>query len=79
MPPDPILPDIPDKGSSHLDVVLTYAEARRLMRLSDRTLNRLHSAGHGPPRIQLTSRRVGYWKNGCVAWLQARTVPAKAA
>jgi predicted DNA-binding transcriptional regulator AlpA len=71
--------DIDNHDTSDLDVVLTQAETARMLRLSDRTLQRLDEIGEAPPRIQLTGRRVGYWKRDVLAWLQARTAPAKRA
>ena len=62
-----------------LDVVLTQPEAARMLRLSTRSLERLVEIGEAPPRIRLTSRRVGYWKRDVLAWLHARTSPAKRA
>ena len=69
---NPLFPD-----ASDLDIVLTQSEAAKMLRLSDRTLQRLDELGKAPPRIQLTGRRVGYWKRDCFAWLKARTAPAK--
>ena len=71
-PSTPTPPDVPDP-----DVVLTHPEAARMLRLSTRSLDRLIETGEAPPRIQLTSRRVGYWRRDVLAWLQARTSPAK--
>lgn len=68
-PNTPAAPDV--------DVVLTQAEAAQLMRLSERTLQRLDEVGEAPPRIALTGRRVGYWRSHVLAWLYARTAPAK--
>ncbi len=68
----PAPPDAPD-----LDVVLTHGEAARMLRLSTRSLDRMVETGEAPPRIQLTIRRIGYWKRDVLAWLQARTSPAK--
>ena len=73
-PPIPATPDAPD-----LDIVLTHGEAAQMLRLSTRSLDRLVETGEAPPRIQLTGRRVGYWKRDVLAWLQARTSPAKRA
>lgn len=50
-----------------------------MLRLSTRSLDRLCETGEAPPRIQLTGRRVGYWKRDVLAWLHARTSPAKRA
>jgi len=60
-----------------LDVVLTHPEAARMLRLSTRSLDRLCEVGEAPPRIQLTGRRIGYWKRDVLAWLRARTTPPK--
>jgi len=73
-------PTAPDYGqAADLDVVLSQSEAARLMCMSSRTLERLVETGKAPPRIQLTGRRVGYWKRDVLAWLRARTSPAKQA
>ena len=64
-------------ASPFLDVVLTQPEAAQMLRLSTRSLERLVETGKAPPRIQLTGRRVGYWKRDVLAWLQARTSTAK--
>lgn len=77
MPLDPSTPTPPD--APDLDVVLTHSEAARLLRLSTRSLDRMVETGEAPPRIHLTSRRIGYWKRDVLAWLQARTSPAKRA
>lgn len=77
MPVDPSTP-APTDGAD-LDVVLTHPEAARVLRVSTRTLDRLCETGEAPPRIQLTGRRVGYWKRDVMAWLRARTSPAKQA
>ena len=74
---DPNLATAPD--ARDLDVVLTHPEAARMLCLSTRSLERLVAAGDAPPRIQLTGRRVGYWKRDVLTWLQARTSPAKQA
>lgn len=70
----PAPPDPPD-----LDLLLTLPEAARLMRLSVRSLERLAEVGEGPPRVQLTSRRVAFWRKDVVRWLETRTAPAKQA
>ncbi len=70
----PAPPDMPD-----LDLLLTLPEAARLMRLSIRSLERLTEIGEAPPRVQLTSRRVAFWRKDVVRWLEARTSPAKQA
>lgn len=65
--------------TAEFDIVLTQAEAAELARLSARTVQRLDEVGDFVPRIQLTGRRVGYWKRDVLAWLQARTSPVKRA
>ena len=77
MPLDPSIPTPPD--TPDLNVVLTHPETARMLRLSTRSLDRLVETGEGPPRINLTGRRVGYWRRDVLAWLQARTSPAKRA
>ena len=64
--------------ASASDEILTQAEAARLVRLSIRSVQRLDEEGCFVPRVQLSSRRVGYWKRDLLAWLAARTAPAKA-
>ncbi len=61
------------------NLILTEAETATLTRLSSRTLQRLAEDGHGPGRIQLTNRRVGYWRHDVLAWLDARTARVKQA
>jgi len=77
MNPDPNTPAPPD--APDLDVVLTHPETARMLRLSTQSLDRLCETGEAPPRIQLTRRRVGYWRSDVMAWLKARTSPAKRA
>lgn len=77
MPIDPSTPATRD--AADLDVVLTHPEAARMLRLSTRSLDRLCETGEAPPRIQLTGRRIGYWQSDVLAWLRARTSPAKRA
>ena len=61
-----------------VDTILTRAEAARLLRLSTRSLERMGEVGEGPPRIQLSERRVAYWRRDLLDWLASRTTPAKA-
>lgn len=77
----PMTPDTntPPPDASVLDVVLTHPETARMLRLSVRSLDRLCEIGEAPPRIQLTGRRVGYWRSDVLAWLKARTSRAKRA
>lgn len=77
MPHDPSTPA--PRDAADLDIVLNNQETAQMMRVSTRTLDRLCETGEAPPRIQLTGRRVGYWRRDVLAWLQARTSPAKRA
>jgi predicted DNA-binding transcriptional regulator AlpA len=54
------------------DVVLTNVETLRLLGISRPTLNRLDRAGEGPPKIQLSARRIGRRLGDVRAWLQSR-------
>jgi hypothetical protein len=47
--------------------------------VNERTLDRLHSLGLGPPRIQLSRRRVGYDDESFDAWLRSRAFTSQAA
>ena len=71
--------NIPAQNATPLDVVLTQPEAAQMLRLSTRSLERLVETGEAPPRIQLSGRRIGYWRSDLMTWLQARTSPAKRA
>ena len=66
-------------AAAPLDVVLTQPEAAQMLRLSTRSLERLVETGEAPPRIQLSGRRIGYWRSDLMTWLKARTSPAKRA
>ena len=71
--------NIPAQNARDLDVVLTQPEAAQMLRLSTRSLERLVETGEAPPRIQLSGRRIGYWRSDLMTWLKARTSPAKRA
>jgi predicted DNA-binding transcriptional regulator AlpA len=62
-----VLADMPDH------VVLTRPQVRAITTLSDDTLDRLHRAGEGPERIQLSARRIGYRAGALRTWLQKRS------
>jgi predicted DNA-binding transcriptional regulator AlpA len=64
------LPALPDSA------VLSKAQASALTSLSPDTLDRLHRLGQGPPRIQLSERRVGYPAGGLREWLKQRASQA---
>ena len=57
--------------------LLTTREAAAILRISVRSLERLHEDGRGPPRVALSPRRYGYARSAVRAWITARTVPAK--
>jgi predicted DNA-binding transcriptional regulator AlpA len=60
------LPALPDYA------VLTKAQTCAVTNLSADTLDRLHRQKKGPPRVQLSERRVGYPAGGLRAWLKER-------
>ena len=61
------LPRLPDYA------VLTKQQACTLTNLSADTLDRLHRSNEGPPRVQLSPRRVGYPAGGLRKWLERRS------
>ncbi len=54
-------------------LVVTEAEAARILRLSPRSLQRLRLDGGGPPFCRLSERRIGYVLADLTMWLSART------
>ena len=54
-------------------VVLSKAQTAAITGLSFDTLDRLHHNGTGPPRVQLSKRRVGYPAGPLRAWQQIRS------
>jgi predicted DNA-binding transcriptional regulator AlpA len=54
------------------DIVLSTVETLEMLGISRPTLNRLDRAGEGPPKIQLSARRVGRRLGDVRAWLQSR-------
>ena len=54
-------------------IVLSKQQACAITNLSADTLDRLHRKQAGPPRVQLSPRRVGYPAGGLRAWLKARS------
>lgn len=62
-----VLPNLPDYA------VLSKLQACVVTNLSADTLERLHREGEGPPRIQLSPRRVGYRVGALRKWLKDRT------
>lgn len=61
------LPQLPDYACLSKKDVLT------LTGLSRFTLDRLNEQGHGPPRVWLSARRVGYPVGAFRDWLKQRT------
>jgi predicted DNA-binding transcriptional regulator AlpA len=61
------LPQLPDY------CVLTKQQACAVTNLSADTLDRLHKLNEGPPRVQLSPRRVGYPAGGLRKWLEERS------
>ena len=59
--------DLPDHK------VLSKPQTSEITNLSEDTLDRLHRKGEGPPRIQLSARRVGYTTGAVRAWLRQRS------
>jgi predicted DNA-binding transcriptional regulator AlpA len=64
-------------GTEARGPILTRAEAAQLLRVDMRTVDRLEEDGRFVPRIQLSARRVGYWKADLIAWAATRTAPTK--
>ena len=60
------LPALPDYA------VLTKSQTCAVTNLSADTLDRLHRLNQGPPRVQLSPRRVGYPAGALRAWLIRR-------
>ena len=58
-------------------VFLTESETARLLRLSERTMQRLRKRGDGPPYVRLGSRRVVYSRGHVVAWAEAHLWSSK--
>lgn len=58
--------------------ILTLREASSALRLSSRTLHRLCEIGEGPPRVQLSARRFGFFVDDINAWANARRTSKQA-
>jgi predicted DNA-binding transcriptional regulator AlpA len=61
------LPRLPDYA------ILTKQQTCAVTNLSADTLDRLHKSNEGPPRVQLSPRRVGYPAGGLRKWLEERS------
>ncbi len=59
-------------------LVLTEAEAARILRLSPRTLQRMRLDGGGPRFCRLTEKRIGYDIADLQTWVSARSVASTA-
>lgn len=58
--------------SGHPNVVLTEAEAAKMLTLSVPTLRRMRSEGTAPMFIRLGARRLGYRVADLDAWIASR-------
>ena len=57
--------------------LLTQAEAAKLLRVSQRHLQRLEERELGPPRTNLGERRIAYPKHRLLAWVRQHTTIPK--
>ena len=55
--------------------VLSKKECAARIGIDTRSLDRLDAAGHGPPRLQISERRVGFLESDLAAWLETRRRP----
>jgi prophage regulatory protein len=55
-----------------IDPVISEIEAADAIGVSTSTLRRMHSRGEGPPRIQLSQRRIGYRLGDVDEWLRLK-------
>ena len=60
-------------------LVISEAEAARLVDVSTRHLQRLRVEGGGPPYIQLGARRIGYRLADLESWIAGRRVASTSA
>jgi predicted DNA-binding transcriptional regulator AlpA len=60
-------------------LIVTEAEAAKMLCISQRTLQRLRANGDGPPVIRLTEWRIGYPIAGLKAWTLDRCQPPQTA
>ena len=61
---------------ARIDPVLSEIQAADAISVSTSTLRRMHSRGEGPPRIQLSKRRIGYRLGDVDEWLRLRAYPS---
>jgi hypothetical protein len=67
-------PEASAAGLASGSLVITEAEAAKMLRLSGRTLQRMRLEGGGPAFVKLTDRRVGYTLGALAAWVNSRSV-----
>jgi len=60
-------------------LVVTEAQAGRMLGLSLRTMQRLRLDGGGPAFVKLTDRRIGYAVETLQQWLRSREVASTSA
>jgi hypothetical protein len=60
-------------------LVVTEAEAGKMLGLSLRTMQRLRLDGGGPAFVKLTDRRIGYSVETLQQWLRTREVASTSA
>jgi predicted DNA-binding transcriptional regulator AlpA len=58
--------------------IITRRDGARLAQVHERTLDRLHAAGEGPRRIQITRRRCAYEREEFERWLRSRAFASQA-
>jgi predicted DNA-binding transcriptional regulator AlpA len=61
---------------ANIDPVISEIETADAINVSTSTLRRMHSRGEGPPRIQLSKRRIGYRLGDVDEWLRLRASPS---
>jgi predicted DNA-binding transcriptional regulator AlpA len=57
--------------------VLSEDEAAEALGVSSETLRRMAQRGEAPPRLELSTRRIGYRIRDIAAWLDARAQSAQ--
>lgn len=60
-------------------LVVTEAEAGKMLGLSLRTMQRLRLDGGGPSFVRLTDRRIGYSVEALQQWMRSREVVSTSA
>jgi predicted DNA-binding transcriptional regulator AlpA len=58
--------------AANIDPVISEIETADAINVSTSTLRRMHSRGEGPPRIQLSKRRIGYRLGDVDEWLRLK-------